>query len=248
MISADLALALLINRTGAAYAAAPPTYISYTERALISAPSLNRTQEIDRSVVVRNADNFAVMQDLPAGAERTGQAFPIIPYFDPFSSFGFSYYANLKLVTITLSRADPWTFPIPTPDPTVDVVVPYNSYWAVRYADDSTQTAVHLQIDPTSRIANGDLYPGDIVIDPKTQLPSHIEMRTRGGDETIDLDYKVIDGHWTVVHGIFSASERVAILNFKVIADITYSDITFPTTVSDPRLAGTPAPTPSPTP
>jgi len=245
VLSADLALALLVNRTAAAYTTGAPTYISYTERTHITAASLNRTQDINRTVVVRNADNFAIMRDLPQGAERTGQAFPIVPYFDPFSSFSFGYYANLKLVTITLTRMDPIVFPIPPADPSVDVVLPYNSFWVARYAPDSTGAAMHLQIDPTSRVAGG-FYPSDVIVDPQTQLPSHVEMRDGGSDMIIALDYKIIDGHWTIVRGVFTATERVALLTFKVVADITYSNITFPTSAPDPRLAGTPAPSPSP--
>ena len=113
--------------------------------------------------------------------------------------------------------------------------------------DQRVPEALGERVEPGLRRPVDEVGPADPCAG-HTQLPSHIEMRTSGGDETIDLDYKVIDGHWTIVHGIFSASERVAILNFKVIADITYSDITFPTTVSDPRLAGTPAPTSSPSP
>src|SRR5665213_637692 len=144
MLSADLALALLVNQTATAYTTGAPAYISYIEHTHITAASLNRTQDINRAVVVRNADNFAIMHDLPQGAERTGQAFPIVPYFDPFSSFSFGYYANLKLVTITLTRMDPIVFPIPPADPSVDVVLPYNSFWVARYAPDSTNAAMHL--------------------------------------------------------------------------------------------------------
>ena len=67
-----------------------------------------------------------------------------------------------------------------------------------------------------------------------------------GGDEAISLDYAVIDGHWVIVHGTFSQTMHVAFLTFKVIADMTFSDIAFPTEPPDPRLAGTPTPTTSP--
>src|SRR5665213_3472128 len=66
MLPPDLALALLINRTGQAYTASAPAYITYTERTHITA-TIGRSQDINRSVVVRNADNFAVMKDLPNG-------------------------------------------------------------------------------------------------------------------------------------------------------------------------------------
>jgi hypothetical protein len=248
MMTPDLAFALLINRTTAYYDAHPPVYMTYVEHTHVSAPTLGRTQDIDRSIAVRVADNYAVMQDLPHGSVRVGQAFPIVAYFDPISAFGFSYFANLKRVDITLQRGAPLTLPIPEADPSVDVVVPYNSFWAARYAPDSTDTALHLLVDPTPRVKQG-FYPAEIVENAATQLPSRIEMRINGGDdEVIDLDYGVIDGHWVIVHGTFTATQHAAFLTFKVIADVTFSDVAFPAEAPDPRLAGTPVPTTSPSP
>jgi hypothetical protein len=244
MMTADLALALLINRTSAFYDANPPVYMTYTEHTRVTAPTLGRAQSIDRSIAVRAGDNFAVMQDLPNGGQRTGQAFPIVAYFDPFSNFTFGYFANLKRVDITLQRGKSYLFPIPETDPSVNVVVPYNSYWAATYAPDSTDTALHLLIEPTPRVQHG-LYPAEVVEDPTTQLPAHIEMRAVEGDEAFSLDYKVIDGHWVIVHGSFSATQHAAFLTFKVVADVTFSDIAFPSEPPDPRLAGTPSPAPT---
>ncbi|HEV3091516.1 MAG TPA: hypothetical protein VGX91_08765 [Candidatus Cybelea sp.] len=247
MMTPDLALALLINRTTAYYQANAPAYMTYMEHTHVSAPSLGRAQDLDRSIAVRVADNFAAMQDLPNGGQRTGEAFPIVAYFDPFSNFGFGYFANLKRVDITLQRGTPYNFPIPPPDPSVDAVVAYNSYWAARYAPDSTDAALHLVVDPTPRIKHG-LYPTDVIEDPTTHLPSHIEMRAIEGDEDFALDYKVIDGHWVIVHGTFSATQHAAFLTFKVVADVTFSNIAFPSEAPDPRLAGTPMPSASPAP
>ncbi len=242
----DLALALLIDRTSQFYTQNAPTYMTYREHTHVSAPSLGRTQDIDRSVAVRVADDYAIMQDLPRGAERTGEAFPILAYFDPLGSFAFSYFANLKAVNITLKRGAPLELPIPAADPNVSMQIPYNSYWAARYAADSTPTALHLLIRPTAR-ANGGFYPSEIVEDPQTQLPSHIEMRVAGGDDmTIALDYQVIDGHWVITHGTFSETQHAFFMTFKVIADVRFTDIAFPATPPDPRLAGTPTPSPLP--
>ncbi len=108
---------------------------------------------------MRVADNFAVMKDLPNGSERTGQAFPIVAYFDPLSAFTFSYFANLKRVDITLQRGQPADAGDSAADPSVNVVVPYNSYWAARYAPDSTDAAIHLLIDPTPRVRGGSIPP-----------------------------------------------------------------------------------------
>jgi hypothetical protein len=243
MLPPDLALALLINRTGQAYTASAPAYIAYTERTHITA-SIGRSQDINRSVVVRNADDFAIMKDLPNGSERVGRAFPIVPYFDPFSSFGLDWFANLKNVSINLTRGAPFTYIIPAPDPSVAVVVPYNSAWAPSYAPDSTADAAHFTILPTSRVQSSNYYPSNVVVDPATRLPSHVEMRTPDSDQIIGLDFKVLEGHWVIVHGTFSSTEHVAIMTFKVVADVHYDDITFPAAPPDPRLAGTPTPKP----
>lgn len=80
-MTADLALALLINRASAFYDANPPVYMTYIEQTHVSAPTLGRAQDINRSIAVRVADNLAVMKDLPNGSERVGQAFPIVAYF-----------------------------------------------------------------------------------------------------------------------------------------------------------------------
>jgi hypothetical protein len=246
MMTADLAFAMLINRTSAFYQAHPPIYMTYTEHTHVSAPTLGRAQDIDRSIAVRVADDFAVMKDLPNGEQRTGQAFPIVASFDPLSNFKFGYFANLKRVDISLERGAPFYLAIPDPDPNVNAVVPYNSYWAARFASDSTDSALHLLIEPTARVTDG-IYPAEIVEDGTSQLPSHIVMRAAGGsDETISLDYSVIDGHWVIVHGTFTQTMHVAFLTYKIIADVTFSDIAFPIEAPDPRLAGTPMPSSTP--
>ncbi|MBV8068187.1 MAG: hypothetical protein JO113_09425 [Candidatus Eremiobacteraeota bacterium] len=248
MMTADLALALLINRTSAFYQANSPSYMTYVEHTHVSAPTLGRAQDIDRSVSVRVADDLALMKDLPNGEQRLGQAFPIVAYFDPISNFKFSYFANLKRVDIILDRGAPFYLNIPAADPGVNAVVPYNSYWAAHYASDSTDAALHVQIDPTPRVQQG-LYPSDVAEDATTQLPSHIEMRSAGGsDEMFSLDYAVIDGHWVIVHGTFSQTMHVAFLTYKIVADVRFSDIAFPAEPPDPRLAGTPTPGASATP
>ena len=247
MIPPDLALVQLINRTATAYAAKAPQYITYREYTHVTA-SIGRSQDINRYVAVRQADNYAVMQDLPRGAQRIGQAFPIIPFFDPFAGFRYSWFANLKRVDITITRYGPTLWPMPDADPSVNVVVPYISFWAPAYASDSSDAHVHLQVSPTPSLPNGDLYPADVVEDPRTHLPSHIELRFIGDPTTISLDYQTLDGYWVITHARYTAPQHFGPMNFTVTTDTTYKDITFPQTPPDPRLAGTPAPTPTPTP
>lgn len=245
MMTADLVLVLLINRTSASYESNTPVYMSYVEHTHISAPSLGRGQDINRSVAVRIADNFAVMRDLPQGAERTGQAFPVVAYFDPFSDFSYRYYAFGKRVDITARQGQPWAFSTPAPDSSVNVVVAYSRFWAAHYAPDSTGTALHILIEPTPLVQHG-LYPSEVVEDPKSQLPSHVVWCGTGGDdEVLSFDYQVLQGHWVLVHAEFSATQHALGMSFKVIADVMFSDITFPIEAPDPRLAGAPAPAPA---
>jgi hypothetical protein len=243
MLPPDLALATLINHTAAAYQAAPPVYMTYREHTHVE--GANRTEDIDRSVEVRVADDYAVMQDLPRGEVRTGQAFPIIPYFDPFSRFTFSYFANLKKVDINLNRGSVYTLPIPAADSGDDVVVSYFSWMDPHYAPDSTPERPHWVIEPTPRVGSNTFYMSDIAEDAQTQLPSHIVLQLNGSDEVISLDYSVIDGYWVITHGTFSSTQHVFGFSFKVVADVTYSDFTFPSTPPDPRLAGSPVPSPA---
>src|SRR5208283_4625109 len=99
VIGADAALAALINRAANAYLTSAPAYITFRETTHVE--GANKAEDINRYVVVRVADDCAIMQDLPNGAQRSGPAFPVIPFFDPFSSFQFSYFANLKKIDIT---------------------------------------------------------------------------------------------------------------------------------------------------
>lgn len=236
-----------MNRAAAAYTTARPAYITYRETTHIE--GANRSEDVNRYVAVRVADDYAVMQDLPNGATRTGPAFPVIPFFDPFSSFKFSYFANLKRLDITFDPGKPFELP-PTPvDTSVDAVVPYFSEWAPRYAPDSSDAAMHLLVDPTPRTGADTLYPSDIVEDPTTHLPKHVTLSDNGTDMTIGLDYGVVDGYWVITRGTFSETEHIPILGtFKIAAVTTYSDFTFSSTPPDPRLAGTPSPSPSASP
>ncbi len=244
MLPADVALVQLINRTATAYVSNPPAYITYRERTHVTA-STGGTRDINRFVAVRQADNYAVMQDLPQGAQRTGQAFPIIPYFDPLGQgFTFGWFANLKRVDITLERKPVGLWPMPAADPGVNAVVPYASFWTPSYLPDSSDTRLHFRVLPTSAYGHG-YYTYDIVEDPQTQLPAHIEIRDTNSGDQITLDYKVLDGHWVITRGTLSTVQHVGPLTFSVIAQTDYEDIAFPATPPDPRLAGAPSPSPS---
>jgi len=135
MIPVDVAFAQCVNRTAMAYQSQAPPYMSYRERTHIVVSGAGRgQQDIDRRILVRVADNVAVMQDLTAGAPRTGQAFQIIAYFSPLSDVGFRYYVNLRRRDIDLDRTSPYFFGLPKADPDVDATIYYNPYFHPIYA------------------------------------------------------------------------------------------------------------------
>lgn len=239
MTGADLALAALINRAAQTYTYSAPKYITYKEYSHIEGNGQSR--DINRAVMVRVADDYAIMKDLPDGAERTGEAFPMIPFFDVFSNFSFCYYANLKKVDITFNPAPAFYVKLPDLDPSVDMVVAYFSAWAPRYAEDSTDNAGHFIVDPTRRLQANMLYPSDVREDPQSHLPSHVLEKQIGTDMEIGLDYGMVDGRWVITRGTFTATQRAIFITVKVNAVTTFSDFVFSDTPPDPRLAGQPS-------
>lgn len=246
MTGADLALAALINRAAQAYTYHQPTYMTYNEYSHIE--GFGQKRDINRFIAVRVADDFAVMRDLPAGGENVGEAFPMIPFFDAFSTFRFCYTApNTKKIDIIFVPGSAQYFKMPDPDPSVDAVAPYFSWIAPRYAPDSTDTAQHFINDPTPRTKNF-LYASDVVEDADSQLPAHVTLKQNNGDMEIGLDYAMVQGYWMVTRGTYTATEHTYIgFSFKVTATTTFSDFTFTDTAPDPRLAGPPSPHPSAT-
>lgn len=246
MVGADLALAALINRCANAYETTMPPYMTFREHTHIAISGFGgRMKDIDRQISVRVADDYAVMQDLPQGATRVGSAFPVIPFFDPFSTFSFSYFANAKRLDIDFVPGQPYVLTLPPADPNVDMVVPYFSWFAPAYAPDSTDDALHLLIDPTPRTGKN-FYISDVQQDAKSGLLAHVTMKDNASDMTIGLDYATVDNHWVITHGTFSSTQSALGITFKATADTTYTDFTFPTLAPDPRISGTPRPSPSP--
>jgi hypothetical protein len=243
MVGPDLALAALINQAAATYNTTMPPFISYQEHTHIKAAVLGGiNKDVDRAVVVRVADDYAIMQDLPAGGTNIGSAFPVVPFFDPFSQFNYCYHVGLKKIDLKFVPGKAYTFPTPATDPNVDVVVQYMTFLAPRYAPDSTDARPHILIDPT-RLSTS-LYPADVTVDPTTGLPSHVTMKDSASDLTIGLDFSMIENHWVVTHGTYSATESALGMSFHAESDTTFTNIAFPTMPPDPRMLTSPSPQP----
>lgn len=245
MIPADQAFIDVWNRTAVAYTQDPPAFITYDEYTHASAPSLGRSQDINRSVQVRQADNFAVMRDLPNGGERTGKAFPIIPYFDPFSSWSYSWFANLKNVNIDLIRYPVGTIVEPPPDPSATFNLTYLVIWYPSYFPDSAPGAEHLKVLPTPALLDKQMYFPDVRVDPHTHLPSHVEIKWQGIPDDLTLDYRIMQGHWVITHATYTSPQHVGPFSFTAVTEVTYKDMAFPQTAPDARLSGTPGPLPT---
>ena len=233
MLPPDLALAQFFNATTKAYTAGAPAYITYRERTHISAsgPLVKQDREVDRMIMLRQKDNFAVMQDLPSGGTSTGEAFPIIPYFDPLSNFGFGFTINLKAINIDLTRQDPPVLQVPIADASVDSTLYYLSFWSPEYLPGSTDAAPHFAIALVNPQKDYP-YPAEIDIDPKTGLPSHIDIKIVGREIDVALDYSIVQGHWMITHGLMTSVYGP----FKGVSETTFDQFTFPATAPDPRL------------
>ena len=237
MVSADVALAQFANRTAAAYTNGAPVYMTYRERTHFTIPRYGFQREIDRLVKVRVADDVAVMQDLPQGSVRIGQAFPVIPYIDPFSAVDVAYFANLKRVDISVKRNPPYVFPLPDPDPAVNAVVAYSTFWAPAFAPDSSDSRIHLLVTPTPRWPDGLYYPADVIEDPATHLPARAVLVQKGSDATATLDYAEIGGHLVIARGSFASTQRAGPLSLRVTAETDFDQFVFASAAPDPRIA-----------
>ncbi len=244
MLSADATFAEFVNQTTMYYNAHQPTYMSYRSRTHISVPSLRRDAEIDRQIVVRVKDNYAIMHDLPQGAERFGQAFPVIAYFDPLAgSFRYEYPAFIKNFrinrdfAITLDRGTPLYFDPLASNPAVTVVAGYSRYYYPRFAQDSTDAAPHLQLEVVPPDFRGP-YPSDIVMNTATRMPSQVRLRSTAADTVITFDYALLQQHWVITHFSYEETQSAAIARIHFRTDTTFDEFAFPDTAPDPRLAG----------
>ncbi len=243
MLSADAALVQFVNATTAYYTDHQPVYMTYRSRTHIAVPSMRRDAEIDREILVRVKDNYAIMRDLPQGAERVGQAFPVIAYFDPLaSSFAYEYPAFIKNFrinrdfAITLDRGTPLYFPPPPPNAAVTMVASYSRYYYPTFAADSTDAAPHLRLEVVPQDFRGP-YPSDIVMSAVTKLPSQIQLRSTQFDTLVTFDYAIVEKHWVITHFSYEETQSAVIARVHFRTDTIFDQFSFPSSAPDPRLA-----------
>jgi hypothetical protein len=247
MIAADVAFRSAANAAAAAYAQAPP-YLAYRTDVIVDIPSLNRHKTIARAVETRTGDDFAVLQDLPQGQRQYTHSFPLIPTFDALSYFHLTYNGSRRDALSSVQLDKVITFS-DTSASHSDVVVTYLRYYRANYAPDTTAQIAHIVMEPLQTLTKdntSDFYLHDVYVDTATNLPTRVVYA--GPDTDFSVDYIVVQNHWLVQHVVYAhtmyAPLHVGRLHFNV--DATNSNFAFPAAPSDPRLAGTPVPSPTP--
>jgi hypothetical protein len=239
VIAADVAFRTAANAAAAAFAQAPP-YIAYRTDATVDVPSLRRHQVISRAVESRTKDDYAVLQDLPKGQRQYAHSFPLIPTFDAISYFRLEYNGGRRNALSYVRMQQPITFTDPRTSSKADVVITSLKYYHASYAPDSSDSLLHIVMDPLPSLTRGndsDFYLKDVYVNPATNLPSRVHYSGPATDFT--CEYTTVENHWLVSHVIYTHTFfgplRLGRVTFTV--DATNSNFSFPASPSDPKLA-----------
>jgi hypothetical protein len=258
MLPPEIAFQHAANTAAAVYAQAPP-FVTYRVATHVSAPSLGKNRDVIRDVAVRTADDLAVIQDLPQGANVLSHGFPVTPVFDALSYFQLSWKVGYHTeVSSYVHDVQPISYPTISHEGATVVVVNLKQYRAT-YADDSSDAPdgrTHIHMVPydfvKAQVANPDdtFFLNDVVVDNSTGLPTSVTYT--GGDNTLfACDYGTEAGHWVVEHVHYETTLHgpLRIGQLHVIADAKFDDFKFPHDPPDPRLrpltVAAPAPAPA---
>jgi hypothetical protein len=238
-----------------------PAYVTYVERTHIEAPRVHRKQDVDRRVMVRTADDLAILKDLPNGGESFARPFPISPTFDALSYFRLNNNVNWHLQVFSSTtgqngtgQIEPMTFKDPQPSENEVVVTTLRFYYPT-FAPDSSDAPdghMHLVLKALPTLTNdsgADFYITDVVIDNATMLPLKVTYEGKD-DRRFVIDYEFVGGTWIVQHAFFEQTAygiaKVSRVHYS--GDVTFSDYQFSDSPPDPRFPplATPSPTSSP--
>jgi hypothetical protein len=249
VLTADAEFRSVANAAFDAWQKQPP-YIAYRVDVDVEVPALKQSRRISRSVEARTRDDLAVLQDLPAGQNQLGHAFPVQPTFDALSYFHIDFHVTDRvrmhnpLTAITMFPPAPGLPPQPLryTDPVAsnaDVVVTTLRNYYATYADDSTDRIAHIVMQPLPALTRGNdstFYLKDIYVDTVSNLPTRIGYSGPAADFV--LDYTVIENHWVVNRAHYRATVfgPLHIGQTTFTTDASYSAFAFPPTPADPRL------------
>jgi hypothetical protein len=249
-IAADVTPAQIFQRaanSAAAIYASPPPFVTYHVTTHASASGLVRDTADERTVMVRTADDRAIVTDVTVGGTvATGPSFPMPPIFDPLARFGMKGTVTTAhgLDNFHVSNVVPYEFRKREagdgnqPDVEVISVRNYTAAFAEPPAANEA-TPVHLVLAPTAvyQAAHPSFAIHDVYVDQKTLLPTRVDYV--GPNFTMNVQYAPVEGHW-VVHSFDLQSFAYGPMRLsKTVVSISavYDAYTFPATAPDPRLA-----------
>ena len=241
-LTADLAFQQAANAAAAKYDSRP-AFITYVTNTHIEVPSMHRKLDVNRRVMVRSADDKAVIQDLPQGAQSVARAFPISPTFDALSYFRLVTYMGWhQRIETYLTEVTPIRFTNPTHSEG-DVVVTSLRYYYPKFAPDTSDAPngrTHLIMRPLPTLTTGnasDFYLSDVQIDNATMLPTQITY-TGHEDRRFVVDYETIGDAWVIKHAFFEQTffAPLKIGRVHYTADSSFDKYQFSPTAPDPRL------------
>jgi hypothetical protein len=259
-LTPDVAFEQVANAAAARWATRP-AYVTYVARTHIEAPRVNRKQDVDRRVVVRTADDLAILKDLPNGGESFARPFPISPTFDALSYFRLNTNVNWHLQVFASTTGPfgdgqiiPITFKDPKPNEN-EVVVTTLRFYYPKFAPDSSDAPdghMHLVLKALPTLTNdsgSDFYITDVVVDNATMLPLKVTYEGKD-DRRFVVDYGFVGGTWIVQHAFFeqTAYGLAKISRVHYSGDVTFSDYQFSSTPPDSRLPPLATPAPATTP
>jgi hypothetical protein len=247
-LTADIAFEQAAN-AAAAHFETRPAYVTYVSHTHVAVPSMNQFLDVNRRVMVRSADDVAILQDLPHGGQSIAHGFPISPTFDALSYFRLKIaMGSRKRVFTDISGPDggqivPLQFQTVTHNEN-DVIVTSLRYYYPKFAPDSSDAPngrTHLIMQALPTLTNGnssDFYISDVTIDNATMLPTQVTYTGRD-DRRFVVDYETIGNAWVISHAFFEMTQYGVLHIGRVhwTADATYTDYQFSQTPPDPRLA-----------
>jgi hypothetical protein len=251
-LTPDIAFEQAANAAAARWAARP-AFVSYTTHTRIEAPSLHQSIDVNRRVMVRSADDVALLEDLPQGATSIARGFPISPTFDALAYFRLNTNITWhKQISTDITGPDgngpivPITFSTISHNDS-DVIVTSLRFYYPKFAPDSSDAPdgrTHLVMRALPTLTNGnssDFYITDVLIDNATMLP--LRVTYEGKDERkFVIDYGFAGDVWVVQHAFFEQTVYSVLKIGRVhySADASFTDYQFETAPPDPRLAAAP--------
>jgi hypothetical protein len=214
--SADAQFAAAANAAAAAFAATPP-YITYRLHVTEQRDTSPRDERFD--VAFRASDGSATIT--PAGRADSSVPPALPPALDALAQWAFSLDDARDPAVMRVTYEHPKRYAFASPGPEADVVVPSIVGYSVRYAEGDV---AHLELTPATpdvrafAAERNHFVYRDVFFDVATSLPRRVILAAP--DETLALDYLVVDGWWLLSHVAYAAKHDTL--------DATYENYAFP--------------------